>query len=83
MHEQEERVDEPVIDWTQCRIVEVVPGRLSGTPVLWNTRLPVSAILNIYDGGLEPEEIVEAFELSVTDVRTILEFGEQRTGRRA
>jgi uncharacterized protein (DUF433 family) len=45
--------------------------------------LPVSAILNIYDGGLEPEEIAETFEVSVVDVRTILEFREEQIGRRA
>jgi uncharacterized protein (DUF433 family) len=83
MREQEERADDPPIDWTPCSIVEVVPGRLSGAPVLRGTRLPVSAILNNFDGGLEPEEIAETFEVSVGDVRTILEFREEQIGRRA
>jgi uncharacterized protein (DUF433 family) len=61
--------------------VQVIPGRLSGAPVLRSTR--VSAILNNYDGGLDPEETAETFEVSVVDVRTRLEFREEQIGRRA
>ena len=33
------------IDWTGCELVERIPGKVSGTPLLKNTRLPVEAIL--------------------------------------
>ena len=72
---------EPRIDWKHCNIVEMVPGRLAGAPVLKNTRLPVDAILNNYDDGLEPEQIAEIFEVSVADVRAILEYREEQVAR--
>ena len=31
-------------DWSQCPLVEVIPGKVSGAPLLKNTRLPVDAI---------------------------------------
>lgn len=49
------------VDWSQCDGVESVPGRLDGARVLLGTRLPVSAILNTYDGGLEPEQVAAIF----------------------
>lgn len=74
---------EPHIDWTQCSIVEAVPGRLSGVPVLRNTRLPVDAILNNFDDGLGPEQIAAMFEVPVEAVRAILAFWEKQVARPA
>jgi uncharacterized protein (DUF433 family) len=48
------------IDWSQCSLVEVIPGKVSGAPLLKNTRLPVEAITGNYDAfrdeGLSPDE---------------------------
>jgi len=30
------------IDWSDCPVVEVVPGKVSGAPLLRNTRPPAS-----------------------------------------
>jgi hypothetical protein len=47
------------IDWSDCPWVEVVPGKVSGAPLLKNTRLPVDAIIGNYDAfrdeGLSPD----------------------------
>lgn len=48
------------IDWTGCELVEQIPGKVSGAPLLKNTRLPVEAILENYDAfvdidGLSPD----------------------------
>jgi uncharacterized protein (DUF433 family) len=75
---EEDAMSEPLIDWTQCSIVEMVPGRLSGAPVLKNTRLPVDAILNNYDAGLDSDQVAKLFDVPVSDVRMILEFREQQ-----
>jgi uncharacterized protein (DUF433 family) len=32
------------LDWSQCPVVESVPGRLSGAWVFRDTRMPVSAV---------------------------------------
>jgi len=34
----------PSIDWSDCSLVEIIPGKVSGVPLLKNTRLPVDAI---------------------------------------
>ena len=47
------------IDWSDCPLVEVIPGKVSGAPLLKNTRLPVEAITGNYDAfldeGLSPD----------------------------
>ena len=47
------------IDWSQCALVEVIPGEVSGVPLLKNTRLPIEAITGNYDAfrdeGLSPD----------------------------
>ncbi|MFN0103524.1 MAG: DUF433 domain-containing protein [Bryobacteraceae bacterium] len=50
------------VDWSQCPLVEVIPGTVSGAPLLRNTRLPVEAITGNYDAfrdeGLSPKEAI-------------------------
>jgi uncharacterized protein (DUF433 family) len=50
------------LDWSDCPLVEIIPGKVSGAPLLKNTRLPVEAITGNYDAfreeGLSPEEAV-------------------------
>jgi uncharacterized protein (DUF433 family) len=68
------------IDWQQCSVVEMVPGRCSGRPVVRNTRLLVDCILDNFDDGLEPKEIAEIFNVPVEPVYAILEFRQQQLG---
>ena len=63
-----------MIDWSQCPVLESVPGKVSGAFVFRGTRVPVSAILkNLKD--LDVDEVVQEFP-SVTpqQVRTVLDF---------
>jgi len=69
-----------VIDWSRCEVVESVPGRLAGAPVLLGTRLPVQAILDNYDDGLEPEQVAAIFEVAASDVAAVLEFRQRAAG---
>jgi len=50
------------LDWSDCPLVEIIPGKVSGAPLLKNTRLPVEAITGNYDAfideGLSPEEAI-------------------------
>jgi uncharacterized protein (DUF433 family) len=50
------------IDWSGCDLVEVIPGKVSGAPLLRNTRLPVEAITGNYDAfleeGLSPDQAI-------------------------
>ncbi len=62
------------IDWSGCELVEVVPGKVSGAPVIRDTRLPVQALIDNYDDGLTPAEIVEQFGVTEDQVRQILDY---------
>ncbi len=49
-------------DWSDCALVEGIPGKVSGAPPLKNTRLPVDAITGNYDAfrdeGLSPDAAI-------------------------
>jgi len=65
---------EEQIDWSECPLVEVNPKVQSGALVLRGTRLPVNAIVDNFDFGLDEVEISEQFEVPVDDVRAILTY---------
>ena len=50
------------LDWADCPVVEIIPGKVSGAPLLKNTRLPVDAITGncdaFRDEGLSPDEAI-------------------------
>jgi uncharacterized protein (DUF433 family) len=71
------------VDWSDCTLVETIPGKVSGAPLLKNTRLPVDAILGNYDAfrdeGLSPEgaiaETVDCYpEAGVDNIKAILNY---------
>ena len=66
-----------VIDWTDCPLVEVIPGKVSGVPILKGTRMPADAIVENYMDGLPSEEIAEVFELPADSVRALLSYAVQ------
>jgi uncharacterized protein (DUF433 family) len=37
------------IDWMQCELIEKVPGKVSGRPVVRGTRILPDAIVDSYD----------------------------------
>ena len=74
------------LDWSDCPLVEVIPGKVSGAPLLKNTRLPVEAIIGNYDAfrdeGLSPDDaIAETLDCypgaGIDAIRAILRY---RTG---
>jgi uncharacterized protein (DUF433 family) len=75
-----------IFDWSDCPLVEVVPGKVSGVPLLKNTRLPVDAILGNYDAfrdqGLSPEAAIDETldcypEVGIDTVKAILNYRAQ------
>jgi uncharacterized protein (DUF433 family) len=64
------------IDWTACELIEQVPGKVSGRPIVRGTRIFPDAILNSYELGDSVEEIHEGFPtLSIAQIRRLIEFG--------
>ena len=62
------------LDWSQCPAVESVPGRLSGAWVFRNTRMPVSAVFENLEAGATIDEIIERFDLTREQIKTVLGF---------
>ena len=64
-------------DWTDCPLVEVIPGKVSGAPLLRGTRMPADVVVANYADGLPAEEIAEVFELPADTVRSLLAYAIQ------
>jgi uncharacterized protein (DUF433 family) len=64
------------IDWSGCPLVEVKPGVQSGAAVLRGTRMPVDAIVDNFDYGVNAAEIAAQFEIPPERVETILTYAQ-------
>jgi uncharacterized protein (DUF433 family) len=63
------------IDWTGCELIERVPGKVSGRPVVRGTRIMPDAIVDSYDLGETIDELHEGFpSLSVSQITRLIEF---------
>lgn len=63
------------IDWMACELIEQVPGKVSGRPVVRGTRILPDPIVNSYDLGDSIGEIHEGFPtLSVAQIKRLIDF---------
>ena len=61
------------LDWSQCPVVESIPGKVSGAWVFRDTRLPVATVIeNLED--LSVEEVMEQFDVTREQITAVLEF---------
>src|SRR5277367_4736394 len=68
------------LDWSQCPVVESVPGKMSGAWVLKGTRMPVSAIFENIEAGANIDDILEWFDgLDREQVKAVIEFAASRS----
>jgi uncharacterized protein (DUF433 family) len=66
------------IDWTQCELIERVPGKVSGRPIVRGTRILPDAIVSSYDVGEPLELIHENYPgLSITQIQRLIEYAKQ------
>jgi len=72
-----------MLDWSDCPLVEIIPGKVSGAPLLKDTRLPVGAITGNYDAfldeGLTPDaaiaETLDCYpEVGLDAIKAILAY---------
>ena len=62
-----------VLDWSQCPVVESIPGKVSGAWVFKGTRLPVATVIeNLED--LSIEEVMEQFDVTREQIAAVLDF---------
>jgi uncharacterized protein (DUF433 family) len=62
------------MDWTGCRFVEQVPGKVGGVPILVHSRMQADGVLENYEDGMTAEEISEDFGLELQAVQGVLMF---------
>ncbi len=64
------------IDWSECKLVESVAGKVGGKPVVKGTRIPADTILADEELGATVEETHESFpSLSLDTIRSIRAYG--------
>lgn len=65
-------VSEAAMDWLDCEVIERVPGRMSGAPVLRHSRVrPEDLLANLEEG---PEWLAEQHDLPLADVVSVIAF---------
>lgn len=65
------------IDWMACELIEAVPGKVSGKPVVRGTRIMPDAIVGSYDLGETIDELREGFpSLSESQIKRLIEFAQ-------
>jgi len=67
------------MDWHDCPLVEQVPGKVSGQPVVKGTRILADTIVEDYDLGCSVEEIQENYpSLPADRIRALIAFAHRK-----
>jgi uncharacterized protein (DUF433 family) len=71
------------IDWMACELIEQVPGKVSGRPIVRGTRIMPDAIVDSYDLGETIDELREGFpSLSVAQIKRLIDFAHAQRARK-
>ena len=63
------------MDWAECDLIERVPGKMGGRPVIKGTRIEPETIIDSFELGSAVEEIHEDFPtVSADTIRKLLIF---------
>jgi uncharacterized protein (DUF433 family) len=66
-----------MMNWTQCAVVERIPGKVSGAWVFKDTRVPVQALFENLEGGATVDQFLEWFPGVTRDqALAVLKFAE-------
>ena len=67
--------DDSYIDWAGCELVERVPGKVSGRPVVRHTRIIADTIVQDFELGSPLEEIQENYpDLPMSVIEQLIDF---------
>jgi uncharacterized protein (DUF433 family) len=69
------------MNWFECPLVEVVPGKLSGAPVIVHSRVRPDDLVANRDEG--QDWLAENYSLPLETVRQVLDFYERQASRAA
>jgi uncharacterized protein (DUF433 family) len=62
------------LDWTQCPVVESIPGKVSGAWVLRGTRTPVKVLFENLEAGMSIDEVIEQFPVTHEQLESLMAF---------
>ncbi len=63
------------MDWSSCEVVEVVPGKVSGQPIVKGTRILADTIEQYYSRGSSIQEIREDYpSLSGETIQRMIDY---------
>jgi uncharacterized protein (DUF433 family) len=67
------------MDWSDCDLVEVIPGKHSGDPLIKGTRIPADAIVSNFEAGSPLEEIAENYpSASMETIKALIAYASAR-----
>ena len=69
------------IDWTGCELVERIPGKVSGRPMVRGTRIIADTIVEDAELGSSLEEIHENYpDLPLSTIERLISFAHAAAG---
>ena len=72
------------VDWTGCDLVERIPGKVSGRPLVRGTRILADTIVQDFELGSPLEEIQENYpDLPLATIQQLIAFAEAHIERHA
>ena len=72
------------IDWTGCELVEQIPGKVSGRPIVRGTRILADTIVQDAELGSPLKEIHENYpDLPLTTIQDLISFAHGHSRRHA
>jgi uncharacterized protein (DUF433 family) len=76
-------IPDSYIDWAGCELVERIPGKVSGRPVVRGTRILADTIVQDAELGSPPEEIQENYpDLSLRVIQQLISFARSHREQR-
>lgn len=71
------------VDWTGCDLVEQVPGKVSGRPIVRGTRILADTIVQDAELGSTLSEIHENYpDLTLAEIEQLIRFARGTNARR-
>ncbi len=75
-------IESDEIDWTGCDLIERIPGKVSGQPIVRGTRILPNTIVQDAELGSTLEEIQENYpDLPISTIRELVSFAHAVRGR--
>ena len=67
------------IDWAGCNLVERIPGKVAGRPIVRGTRIAADTIVQDFELGESIDDILEGFpSLSIEQIKQLIEFAQNQ-----